>query len=153
MVPVVATLVQRYGSRVPAGRLASLGCVFFGGGAVLTLSFVGPHPSYLTANLPGWIVGGIGVGLALPTLLSSATADLPPARTSTGSGIINMTRQIGFVLGVSVLVAILGTPLSYAAAHRVFTHGWAMIAIVELIAAVAAVGITPRRDRLDEVAV
>ena len=113
---------------------------------MITLSSVGAHPSYATEILPGWLVGGVGVGFALPTLLSSATVDLPPARTSTGSGIITMTRQIGFVLGVSVLVAILGTPLSYADAHRVFRHAWWVIAAVELAAAVASVGVSRRRQ-------
>jgi EmrB/QacA subfamily drug resistance transporter len=147
MVPIVATTVARFGKRIPPGWLAAVGCLFFASGAVLTLSFVGPHPSYATAILPGWIVGGIGVGLALPTLLSTATVDLPPARTSTGSGIINMTRQIGFVLGVSVLVAILGAPVGYAAAHHVFVDGWWSIAVVEVLAAVASLGLLTRRVR------
>ncbi len=142
MVPLVATSVQRYGRRVPASWLAAAGCLCFAVGPLLTLTLVGQHPAYASAILPGWLIGGVGVGLALPTLLSSATVDLPPGRVSTGSGIINMTRQIGFVLGVSVLVALLGTPTSYAGAHRAFTHGWWAIAALETLAAVAALGIT-----------
>ncbi len=144
MVPITTILIQRYARTVPAGRLAPIGCALFAVASVLTLSSVGAHPSYATEILPAWIIGGIGVGFALPTLLSSATSDLPPARTSTGSGIITMTRQIGFVLGVSVLVAILGTPLSYAAAHRVFRHAWWTVAAVELAAAVASLGVSRR---------
>jgi EmrB/QacA subfamily drug resistance transporter len=146
MVPLTTIGLQRYAKSVPAGRLAAIGCVLFGVASVITLRSVGVHPSYATEILPAWVLGGVGVGFALPTLLSSATVDLPPARTSTGSGIITMTRQIGFVLGVSVLVAILGTPLSYAGAHRVFRHAWWVIAVVELIAAAASIGVSRRRQ-------
>jgi hypothetical protein len=112
----------------------------------MTLLLVGSSGShYVSELLPGQLLVGIGVGLALPTLLSSATVGLPAHRTSTGSGVINMTRQLGFVLGVSVIVAILGTPGSYAVAHRVFVHGWLTVVAAELVAAVACLGLLARR--------
>ena len=52
---------------------------------------------------------GIGVGLTLPSLASAAASSLPPARFATGSAVLTMSRQIGTVLGVAILVAILGT--------------------------------------------
>ncbi|WP_208298739.1 MFS transporter [Streptomyces liangshanensis] len=148
VVPIVAVLVQRLGHRIHPGVLTTLGCLVFGAGIVTTLLLVGPHGSdYASALLPGELLSGIGIGLALPTLLGSATAGLPPHRASTGSGAINMTRQIGYVLGVSVILAILGTPTSYAAAHTAFVHGWWTLAAVELAAATAALGLLPRRPR------
>jgi MFS family permease len=110
MVPLFAVLTQRFGARVPPGRVAALGCVAFGSAYALLVLAIGAEPSYLARFLPLWLLGGIGVGLALPTIMSAATADLPPARTATGSAVINMSRQIGAVLGVSVLVAVLGSP-------------------------------------------
>lgn len=88
---------------------------------------------------------GLGIGLALPTLLGAATVDLPPQRASTGSGVINMTRQIGYVLGVALVVAIIGTPVSYASAHNAFVHGWWLVAGAELVAAIACLGMVHRR--------
>ncbi|MCW2523852.1 MAG: drug resistance transporter, EmrB/QacA subfamily [Frankiales bacterium] len=147
MVPLLAALSQRVAHRVPVGYLAAAGCALFAIGNILLLSSVGEHSHYASEILPGWLVGGAGVGLALPTILSAATADLPPARSATGSAIVNMSRQIGTVLGVSVLVALIGTPMSFARAHSAFQHGWWTIAGAGLLGAVAALGMTPRSRR------
>jgi hypothetical protein len=84
--------------------------------------------------------------------MSAATADLPPASTATGSAIINMSRQIGAVLGISVLVAVLGSPHGYAATHTVFVHAWLVIAVVGVLGGAAALGMTPRRAGTPRVA-
>jgi len=143
MVPVFAAVAQRLAHRVPAGRIAAAGCLLLGLGVLLVLFSAGEQPHYATEMLPGWLVGGVGVGLALPTILSFATADLPPARAATGSAVVNMSRQVGSVLGVSVLVAVLGSPSSYAAAHTVFQHAWWFTAGCALLAVPAAFRMTP----------
>jgi hypothetical protein len=53
------------------------------------------------------LLGGAGVGLTIPSLLAAGSASLTPARFGTGSGILNTARQVGTVLGVAGLVAIL----------------------------------------------
>ena len=47
------------------------------------------------------------MGLAIPSLLAAGSLSLSPDRFGTGSGILNMARQVGTVLGVAALVAIL----------------------------------------------
>jgi hypothetical protein len=145
MVPVFAALTQRFAPHVRAGRVAALGCLLFGVAYVLLLLSVGEHPSYVVDFLPAWLLGGVGVGLALPTLMSTATADLPPASTATGSAVINMSRQIGAVLGISVLVAVLGSTTGYASTHAAFVHAWIVISVTAAAGAVTALGMTPRR--------
>jgi EmrB/QacA subfamily drug resistance transporter len=147
MVPVFAAVAQRLASRVPAGVLAALGCLLFGVGTALLAMSVGTAPSYVVEVLPGWLVGGMGVGFALPTIISAATADLPPARSATGSAVVTMARQIGFVLGVSLLVAVLGAPSGLGAVHAAFQSAWWLIAAVAGLAAVAALRMTPRGAR------
>ncbi|PZS26447.1 MAG: MFS transporter [Pseudonocardiales bacterium] len=146
MVPVFAVvaslLVKR---RAGVGLITAAGCVLCGVGGVVLLTSIGPNPEYVTQILPGWLIGGAGVGLALPTILSSATADLPAGRAATGSAVVTMSRQVGTVLGVSLLVALLGTPHTYAEAHRAFQTGWGACALLALLAAIPALGMTPRR--------
>jgi hypothetical protein len=148
MVPIFAAVAQRLSKRFSAAQLIAAGCVVCAAGAVLVLVSVGPTPNYFAEIFPGWLIGGIGVGLALPTLLSSATLDLPAARAATGSAVINMSRQVGTALGVSILVAVVGHPIgdqiNYAAAHTAFVHGWWTWAAVDLAAAALALG-TARR--------
>ncbi|MFD4180544.1 MFS transporter [Rhodococcus sp. NPDC058514] len=144
MVPVFAVVAQRLATRIDAGRIAAAGCLLWGAGAVLILTSVGAEPAYAGAILPGWLVAGVGVGLAMPTTLSAATASLPQDRAATGSAVVSMQRQIGAVLGVSALIAIVGSPVGFDSARDVFTQTWCMVAIVSVLAAGAALGITAR---------
>ncbi len=146
MVPIFAAVAHRLAAHVPIGRIVAVGCLLVGAGGVLTSLSVGSVPNYATSVLPGWLIGGIGVGLALPSILSSATADLPPARAATGSAVVNMNRQIGTALGVSLVVAVLGSPVGYPAAHQAFQHTWWAFAAVAVLAALAAPGMTPSKN-------
>jgi hypothetical protein len=147
-VPVFAALSHRVHQRVPAGLITAAGCVAFCGGTLLMLFSVGPRPEYAAEILPAWLLTGVGVGLALPTILSSATVDLPPARAATGSAVVNMSRQIGTVLGVSILTAAVGGSAaggSFDAVRNGFRHGWWAVCIAALLGAAAAVGLTPAK--------
>jgi EmrB/QacA subfamily drug resistance transporter len=148
MVPIFALVAGRLITAVPVGRITAAGCLLCGIGILIMVLRLGQTPDYATELLPGWLVGGAGVGLALPTILSAAATDLPPHRFATGSAVVNMSRQIGTVLGVSLLVALLGTPLGYPAAHRAFLHVWLVVAVFMAAAALAAVGMTPRKIEL-----
>ncbi|WAC57845.1 DHA2 family efflux MFS transporter permease subunit [Gordonia sp. SL306] len=145
MVPIFAAVAHRLSARVPVGSIVAAGCLLFGLGGVLIAMSVDQTPDYATEILPGWLIGGVGVGLALPSILSSATADLPLHQAATGSAVVNMSRQIGMALGVSLLVAILGTPVGYAAAHSAFQEAWWVLGAVALLGALAAPGMTPPR--------
>jgi predicted membrane-bound spermidine synthase len=105
---------------------------------------LGRTPHYASALLPGWVVGGAGVGLALPAILSTATADLPQERFATGSAVVNMSRQIGSVLGISLMVALMGTPLTYDATHTAFVRTWTAVGLLMAVSAAACVGMSPR---------
>jgi EmrB/QacA subfamily drug resistance transporter len=141
MVPVLAISAGPVVKRIGAGPVAALGNLLLGAGVLWWVLAVDASPNYAVGFLPGLIVGGIGVGLALPTLIAAATTSLPPQRLATASGIINMARQVGAVLGVAMLVSILGSPATPAAAVDAFHNGWIAIVVVCAVAAVAAIAI------------
>ncbi|WP_083207387.1 DHA2 family efflux MFS transporter permease subunit [Gordonia sp. UCD-TK1] len=144
MVPIFAAVSHRLSARVPVGRLVAFGCVLFGLGSALIALSVDATPDFATEFLPGWLVGGVGVGFALPSILSSATADLPADQAATGSAVVNMSRQIGMSLGVSLLVAIIGTSAVYADVHDSFLTAWWVLAGIAALGAISALGMTPR---------
>ncbi len=147
MVPVFAAIAQRMSPRVSAGVTTAIGCLLLGAGLVYAIVFLTPEPDYLRDALPGWLIGGAGVGLALPTILSSATSDLPPTRAATGSAVVTMSRQVGTVLGVSVLVAVLGSPVGLPAVTSAFDLARVAMLVACVLAAGTALGLTPRAAR------
>ena len=97
-------VIDRYGQRVaavPGGLLFAAGCPLFATG-------LGTSPAYVTEFLPATLLTGTGVGLSFAGFSSAAVAELPPARFATGSAISSCFRQLGAVLGISVLIAVLG---------------------------------------------
>jgi len=125
------------------GRVAVAGALVNAGAQVLWYVLLTAEPHYLTRMLPVQLLGGAGVGLAIPSLIGAGSMALPPDRFGTGSGILNMARQIGTVLGVAGVIAI----LAGAAADPLdlFRHTTILVAAFFVGAAlVAAVTITAR---------
>ena len=111
--PVMAAIVS-----VPAGLLAQRigpravavpGALIYGLGGLWWVTQLTATPNFAADYLPGMLIGGIGVGLVIPTLAAATTRDLPPARYATGSGVFGMARQLGVAFGVAVLLAVLGS--------------------------------------------
>ncbi len=88
-------------------RVVALGCALGVVAQLLWWSQVQPAPAYATTLLPAQLLGGAGVGLVIPSLIGAGTATLPAARFGAGSGVLNTARQVGLVLGVAALVAVL----------------------------------------------
>jgi EmrB/QacA subfamily drug resistance transporter len=99
--PNAGRLADRIGPRVPAAT----GAAFFAAGLVLLAQLNGSA----TVVQIMWRIAfiGVGMGFAMPTLSAASMASLPPQVRGVGSGSLNTLRQIGFTLGVAVLVAIL----------------------------------------------
>jgi EmrB/QacA subfamily drug resistance transporter len=126
------------------GRVAVIGCLVNAAAQLLWLSRIQVTPAYLTHLLPAQLLGGAGVGLTIPSLLGAGSASLTPARFGSGSGILNTARQVGTVLGVAALVAILSrvSKVDPVAAYR---NGLVLIiAFFAAAGAVSAVLLTAR---------
>jgi EmrB/QacA subfamily drug resistance transporter len=146
MVPPMAAAAGPLGRRIGPGVVAALGGLGFAVGILWWALTVTIHPNYAAGLLPGTLLVGVGVGLVLPTLTAASATALPPQRFATGSGILNMGRQVGAVLGVAILVSILGTPRSASDALTAFRHGWWATVVISVLA--AATGLLTRRPEL-----
>ncbi len=143
LVPVTAAVSHRYLPTTRPARLITAGSMVMALSSLFLALSMGPEPAYLAAYLPGWLLGGVGVGLALPNLMAGATHDLAPHQAATGSGVVTMARQIGFVIGVSVLFAIVGNGIGLVAMDA-FTICFLVAAGVLVAASVTAVGMSAR---------
>jgi EmrB/QacA subfamily drug resistance transporter len=132
-------------------RAAALpGTLLYAVASLWWLTHMQAEPAYVTHLLPAQILGGAGVGLVIPSLSNAAAGSLPPARFATGSAVFNMSRQIGAVFGVAVLVAIIGTPAP-GAVEQAFHNAWWFNVAAALVAGAAAFAIGPRRSGAPEV--
>jgi EmrB/QacA subfamily drug resistance transporter len=148
MVPVTAALAHRLLPHVTPARLVAAGSVVCALGNVWMVLAMGPEPAFLAHYLPGWLLGGIGVGLALPNLIAGGTRDLAPHQSATGSAIVTMSRQIGFVIGVSLLFAIVGNDQGLDARSGFVATWWASAGAL-LVAAALSFGMTARARTLE----
>jgi EmrB/QacA subfamily drug resistance transporter len=129
--PIGGRLSDRFGQRV----VALPGSLLFATGALLFALLTGAHPAFASEFLPANMLGGAGIGLTFAAFGSAAVAELPRNRYATGGAINNCIRQIGAVLGISILVVLLG---SRPQTLHVFHHAWSLIALAGAIAATAA---------------
>ncbi len=67
-------------------------------------------PASGTGFTSAWFaVTGLGLGLAMPTMLNAALSALSPARSGSGSALMTAARQVGATIGVAVLGTALGS--------------------------------------------
>ncbi len=153
--PLVASMAAfpggLLGSRFSHRAVGTVGSLLFAAATLWWIVRVGIAPDYVGAYLPGSLVTGVGVGLMLPALGGAATAPLPPERSATGTALYAMCRQIGLALGVSCLVAVLGTATGLNAVHA-FRHAWIFMAVCSLAAGLILQGI-PRKARAHRISV
>jgi MFS family permease len=136
-------LAARLFPRVRPARLIVAGCLAVMVATVWLAMRLDREQAYLTTFLPGWLLIGVGVGLAMPNLVAAATATLPPEQTATGSGVVTMSRQIGIAVGVSVLVSIIGTAPTDPGSVRA---AWVFVAVTAAAAALVVETTARPRD-------
>jgi hypothetical protein len=78
--------------------------------------------------------------------MAGSTHDLPASMAATGSGVVTMARQIGFVVGVSTLFALVGDDVGRAAIDGLRAT-WVAAAVVLVAAAAAAFGMQSSAGR------
>jgi EmrB/QacA subfamily drug resistance transporter len=125
-------IVAHVGRSTPA----IVGSLCVAASAVFWLVATPAHPAYLRGFLPGLVVAGVGAGLTQGPLFAAA-GSLPADRATTGSAVLNMSRQVGSAVGIAVLVALLGSP--HPSHLGQFHRGWILQLATAASAALAIV--------------
>jgi pimeloyl-ACP methyl ester carboxylesterase len=137
-------LCERLGPRavlVPAALVAAAACLLY--------RTVGSEPAYAADWLPAQLLSGASFGFAFAALATATVMDLPPNRLATGTALSSCARQVGAVVGIAVLIAVLGTP-SPAEAPGAFDDAWLLMAVA--LAASALVATRLPSGRIGEIA-
>jgi EmrB/QacA subfamily drug resistance transporter len=98
--PVAGRLTDRFGAR----PLVIAGILFFGA-ALFSASRLGggePYPQI------AWrlVLAGIAAGLTFAPLTSAVMGTVQGGKAGVGAGVFNTARQVGFTLGLAILVAV-----------------------------------------------
>jgi EmrB/QacA subfamily drug resistance transporter len=96
-------------------------------------------------------LSAVGIAAFIPVNAAAAVSQLPPPRLSIGGAVSNTSRQVGSVVGVAFLVAVLGTPADLDALVDAHQRGFVFIALAMLGAALVSTGL-PRVQRAPVVA-
>jgi hypothetical protein len=104
-------------ARVPLRVTIGSGLALVAGG--LALMYGIGADSQWTVLLAGFVVAGIGIGIANPALAAGALRAVDPARTGMASGINNTFRLAGVAVGVAALGALLENRVGHELSSQV----------------------------------
>lgn len=144
MAALFAMLSPRFSSRIGLPRTAALGGLAIAGSFAFLIPQIDAVPEYASVFLPGFMLGGVGVGLLVSTLPAMVTASLPAERLATGTGVFGMSRQLGSALGVAILIALLADPTP-ADLLDGLRRGWYFMAGTGVVTAMIALTIPAAR--------
>ena len=109
--PLIATFVSPIAGRY-ADRIGHR-WILAGGSLLCALPYLSytilldEAPAVWTVFVPVSLCVGVGVGATIATWASAGLADVRPALFGTANATVRTTQQVGYALGISVIVAIL----------------------------------------------
>jgi EmrB/QacA subfamily drug resistance transporter len=141
VIAVVATIAPRIEARIGAGRTVAVGLALMAVaiGAISTVR----HGSTYSDLLPWFLLYGLGGGLLIP-LTNVVIGVLPVERAGVASGMLNVSREVFGLLGITILGAILSArenAVTGAALHR-FLEGYQFALVVAAVIVAAGVPVS-----------
>jgi predicted MFS family arabinose efflux permease len=106
--PLAGTLSDRLGSKwiVAAGMfLLAFGLAWMAG-LVPGLAKISPATTPMSLLVP-FLISGVGIGLAVAPVTSAVMATAPKDRVGNASGVLSTMRQVGSLMGIAILGAVL----------------------------------------------
>jgi EmrB/QacA subfamily drug resistance transporter len=115
---IVASLLTgfwtaRAGPRWPV----TAGCALFTAGLLLASAFLRSNPDYAPLAI-SLAVAGVGIGITIVPITSSVLSAVPAERSGMAASATNTSREIGAVIGVAVLGALVYGQLTASLTHR-----------------------------------
>jgi MFS family permease len=137
-------IVARHGVRVPLAAAFAIAAVGMG-----LLAHVGENGTYLRNVLPGMLVAGFGLGIAV---VSVSIAILTGARAEESgmiSGLSSTGHEIGGTIGIAVFstIAAGSGALGGAQAASAISHAFVAAGILASLAGIVAFAVLPRASR------
>jgi len=114
---IAARLVRRVGFRV----MLTAGLLIMGSGTLLLLA-IGPFTGF-GRMWPGLLLAGLGSGMLIAPATAAAVNSVGPLQAGMASGAVNMFRQLGSVLGPSVLGTLVTTRFPRNLDQRLIAQG------------------------------
>lgn len=124
----VPLATRRFVARVPLRLTIGVGLALVAGGLALMYGVGADSP--WTTLLAGFVVGGVGIGIANPALAAGALRVVDPARTGMASGINNTFRLGGVAVGVAALGALLENRVQQSLSAAAGAHAHALAGAV-----------------------
>ena len=148
LIVFVAPLAGRFSDKIGSRWLMGAGLVLLSA-SLISFSMLDASSTFWHI-LPGLILGGFGMSLAMTPTTAAAMGSVPVDKAGVGSAVLNSMRQVGGSLGIALMGAIVAASVSVAPTNRQYSdqfvegyhnalHVAAGIALVGAIVAVATV--------------
>jgi EmrB/QacA subfamily drug resistance transporter len=119
----VAPIAGKLSVRVPVRLLLGSGLLLIGVG-LIALTVIEANSSW-TALIPGFVLGGAGIGLVNPPLASTAIGVVPAEHSGMASGINSTFRQVGIATGIAGLGAVFQHSVTHGTSSALLASGQA----------------------------
>ena len=158
LVAVAATIAPRVAHAIGDHRVVSLGLLIMLSGLV-AFAAIGTHSSY-GALMPAFLLYGLGAGLMTPPLTTAVLAATPPERGGVASALMNDSREVAGLLGITVIGAVLRSVEASALRHgtaapSAFLDGYhaglyVTIAVIAVCVVVSYLSLRPQPASADD---
>ncbi|MFM8954892.1 MAG: MFS transporter [Actinomycetota bacterium] len=134
---IVAAPAGKLANRIGHGKVVGAGALIMAVGIAWLNHQIQVEAHYWDFYFPTMVFIGVGVGLCISTISSSATAFLPQPRFAMGSALNNTSRQIGAALGVALVSSMLVSAAKTDDPTRGYHNAWTLMSAVILVSGAA----------------
>jgi predicted MFS family arabinose efflux permease len=112
LIILIAPRAGKLSDRIGPRPLVTFGMVVLAG-SLFWFSQLGVSESFWSL-LPGMLLGGVGMGVAMAPVTAAAMSSVRPDKAGVGSAVLNSMRQVGGSLGIAIMGAIVASGASSA---------------------------------------